>query len=43
MYTWQHPDRVDYDFETGDIWSGWGSSVEECIAQIDFWYERTKG
>jgi hypothetical protein len=39
VYTWQHPDRVDYDPERGSVWSGYGSSVEECIAQIDEWYE----
>jgi hypothetical protein len=39
VYTWHHPDRVDYDSETGSVWSGYGSSVEECIAQIDEWYE----
>lgn len=39
VYTWHHPDWVDYDSETGEIWSGYGSSVEECIAQIDRWYE----
>jgi hypothetical protein len=42
-YEWQHPNRVDYDPEIGSIWSGWGYTVEECIEQIDEWYERTKG
>jgi hypothetical protein len=39
MYEWYHPDRVDYDPEIGSIWSGWGHSIEECIAQIDQYYE----
>lgn len=42
-YEWQHPTRVDYDHEIGSIWSGWGHSVEECIEQIDEWYEKTQG
>jgi hypothetical protein len=41
-YTWYHPDWVYYDFEMIDIWSGYGSSVEECIAQIDEWYDRAQ-
>jgi hypothetical protein len=39
FYTWEHPDRADYDPETGSQWSGYGSSIEECMAQIDEWYE----
>lgn len=39
IYKWYHPDRADYDDETGHIWSGHGSSIEECIIQIDQWYD----
>ena len=40
VYTWQHPDWADYDPDTGSVWCGWGDSVEDCICQIDEWYER---
>lgn len=38
-YKWYHPIRADYDDYTGHIWSGHGKSIEECIIQIDRWYE----
>lgn len=39
-YEWWHPQYTDYD-EHGDVvWCGTGSSVEDCIIQIDEWFER---
>ena len=38
-YDWEHPNRMDYDPETGNIWCGFGESLEECIMQIDHWYD----
>jgi hypothetical protein len=38
MYEWYHPDRVDYDPETGSQWCGYGNTIEECIKQIDDYY-----
>ncbi len=42
-FEWQHPDRVDWDQEIGAIWCGWGNTPQECISQIDEWYERAQG
>ena len=42
-FLWQHPHRVDWDPEIGSIWAGWGNTPEDCIMQIDEWYERTQG
>jgi hypothetical protein len=39
VYEWYHPDRVDWDTETGSVWSGFGQTVEECMKQIDDYYE----
>lgn len=38
-YDWEHPNRMDYDPETGGIWQGCAETIEECIIQIDRWYE----
>ena len=38
-YEWYHPNRFDYDNETGVVWGGFAKSLEECIIQIDQWYE----
>ena len=39
-YEWQHPNYVDYDQHGQPIWYGGGQSIEDCIFQIDQWYER---
>ncbi len=39
VYTWHHPDKADLDYETGYVWQGYGSSIQECVKQIDHWYE----
>jgi hypothetical protein len=39
MYEWYHPDWVDYDPETGSQWCGYGHTIEECMAQIDDYYQ----
>ena len=38
-YDWEHPNRMDYDPETGAVWQGFGQSIEECVIQIDQWYD----
>ena len=39
-YAWEHPNRMDYDPKTGAVWQGFGISIEDCIIQIDHWYDR---
>lgn len=38
-YDWEHPNRMEYDPETGAVWQGFGLSIEDCIIQIDQWYD----
>ena len=39
-YEWYHPMYVDFNEHGDTIWSGTGSSVEDCIIQIDEWFDR---
>jgi hypothetical protein len=38
-YSWYHPQWVNYDPESYYTWSGIGNSIQECIKQIDQYYE----
>ena len=39
-YDWYHPLYADVNEHGDGVWCGGGKTVEDCVYQIDEWFER---